>query len=349
MKSEFLQLASKYDEARDCIAGWFCSEKLDGMRVLWDGGVSRGRLKTDIPWANVAKDGRYKLPVFCTGLWTRYGNVIHAPNWWLDYLPKNIMLDGELYIQRNSRQHLFSIIKDIIPNEFNWSIVKYHIFDMPMYTTIFKTRHIKNPNFNILIRESQCNSFRPPDIDEVDTRFETIYYRMQRLFSNNDVIRVVKQIQLPSTTQSAIANIDLMLEEVLNLQGEGLIVKNPSSFYETCRSKNVLKIKPYDDDEAVIIDYTSGKETLLGSKLLGKIGALVVQWKDKTFELSGLTDEERQLTNPQWARDNPGALIPRTIEGVYLSRGTKITFRYRGLSEAGIPQEARFLRKYIEE
>lgn len=349
MKAEFLQLAFKYNAARDCIAGWFYSEKLDGMRVLWDGGVSRGLLKTDIPWANVTKDGRYKSPVFCSGLWTRYGNVIHAPDWWLDNLPKNMMLDGELYISRGTRQQLLAIVKDIIPDEVSWQLVKYHVFDMPSYKTIFKTRHIKNPNFNILIRESHCNAFIPEDFVDQEIRFETLYHRMKRLFNTNEVIRVVDQHVLPSTTQAAESLLELELANIINEKGEGLIVRNPSSYYVTERSKNILKIKPFEDDEAIIVGYISGKETDLGSKLLGKIGALVVCWKDKIFELSGLTDEERLLTNPQWALENPGKLVPSNINGVNLPRNTQITFRYRGLTNDGIPQEARFLRKYVEE
>jgi len=50
-KRYYCQLASKYDEEKHFIGGYYWSEKLDGMRAIWDGGVTRGMLKSDVPWA----------------------------------------------------------------------------------------------------------------------------------------------------------------------------------------------------------------------------------------------------------------------------------------------------------
>ena len=49
--------------------GWLMSEKLDGMRALWDG---QGNL------------------------WSRAGHVVHAPEWFKQKLPGGLVLDGEL-------------------------------------------------------------------------------------------------------------------------------------------------------------------------------------------------------------------------------------------------------------
>src|SRR5205809_6855024 len=97
--SEFLMLAHKYVPERDSerIKGWYCSQKLDGVRAMWDGGVSRGLLASEVPWANVEKDYRYIEENRATGLWSRLGKVIHAPDWFLDQLPLYPM-DGELWI-----------------------------------------------------------------------------------------------------------------------------------------------------------------------------------------------------------------------------------------------------------
>ena len=58
-KNEFLMLAHKYDVNKHHVDGWFISEKLDGMRCMWDGGVTCGLEKTEVPWANCTKDARY--------------------------------------------------------------------------------------------------------------------------------------------------------------------------------------------------------------------------------------------------------------------------------------------------
>jgi hypothetical protein len=60
-KREFLQLAHKLDAKKHGIGGWLYSEKLDGERCFWDGGVSTGLAKSEIPWANTNKDERYVM------------------------------------------------------------------------------------------------------------------------------------------------------------------------------------------------------------------------------------------------------------------------------------------------
>jgi len=115
-KREFLQLAHTYKPEKHGIAGHWTSDKLDGQRCFWDGGVSRGVPKKNVPWANTAKDARYKIQPIATGLWSRYGNVIHAPDAWLDALPR-CFLDGELWSTNLSyRQEISSIIKKLIPD-----------------------------------------------------------------------------------------------------------------------------------------------------------------------------------------------------------------------------------------
>src|SRR4051812_13731200 len=52
-RREFLQLADTYDAEKHDIAGFYISEKLDGTRCFWDGGISRGEPTASVPWANI--------------------------------------------------------------------------------------------------------------------------------------------------------------------------------------------------------------------------------------------------------------------------------------------------------
>jgi len=97
---EFVMLAQVYNPSKHKIGGWFVSTKYDGQRCIWDGGASRGIPKIEVPWANNKKDERYLERPIATGLWSRYGNVIHAPDWFLDGLPTGMLLDGELWSGR---------------------------------------------------------------------------------------------------------------------------------------------------------------------------------------------------------------------------------------------------------
>ncbi|PWN51490.1 hypothetical protein IE53DRAFT_378908 [Violaceomyces palustris] len=54
--------------------GWWVSEKLDGVRAFWDG----------------------------ERLWSRQQLEWNAPSWWKDRLPKDITLDGELWMARGT-------------------------------------------------------------------------------------------------------------------------------------------------------------------------------------------------------------------------------------------------------
>ena len=83
MRREFLQLANKFKVGKHNPAGMWVSEKLDGARVFWDGGITRGMATTSVPWANIwdpKKPGELKKKIkpFATGLWSRYGNPIIA-------------------------------------------------------------------------------------------------------------------------------------------------------------------------------------------------------------------------------------------------------------------------------
>jgi DNA ligase-1 len=45
------------------------------------------------------------------------------------------------------------------------------------------------------------------------------------------------------------------MDKVLKLKGEGLMLKDPESFYEKKRSKKLLKVKKFDDAEAIVIGH----------------------------------------------------------------------------------------------
>ncbi len=64
------------------LAGWWMSEKLDGVRAYWD--------------------GRQFL--------SRQGNVFYAPDWFIEHLPET-PLDGELWLARKSFQRTVSIVR----------------------------------------------------------------------------------------------------------------------------------------------------------------------------------------------------------------------------------------------
>lgn len=345
MRREFLMLANIYNRERSTIGGWYASEKLDGIRALWDGGITRGMFKDEVPWANTLKDSRYQLPQRATGLWTRYGHVIHAPDWFLDNLPRDLLLDGELWCGYRDWQRLTSIVKDLVPS-LAWNKVEYHVFACPTIHSVFCDGEIKNTNykkmFTGIIRwiESR-NYFKKSWPSILDM------YGEQTILSKCNGIKVLTQHKLPYT--DAEKKIDELLSEQTEKGGEGLVLRNPASIWIPKRVNTLLKVKELHDAEGTITGYKSGRETDLGSKLLGMIGAIVVKLDTGiTFDLSGFTDEERMFADVdmrKWAFDNPDCYVPDWCEGLLFKRGERITFRYRELSTDGKPKEARYWRK----
>jgi len=364
-KREFLMLAHTYDPKKHGIAGWWVSEKLDGMRCFWDGGVSRGVPKSEVPWANTTKDYRYTETQIATGLWSRYGNVIHAPDWWLDELP-DMPLDGELY-QKGHRQELMSTLKKIVPDNDAWSRVRYYVFGAPGLDMVFGDGLIENTNFTKTISWVACQMLTSKDLPGAGHPIPIIppmqmrraYIRIGHTLKaiSSQVAVVHKQIELPFSTPDAVKMIERLLTEVTDASGEGLVLRNPNSYWTPTRSYSLLKIKKLDDAEGIVIGCTAGRETDKGSKLLGLMGALILRLDNgRELELSGFTDAERQLVIDSgrrisaytFAMNRPGERMPEFVYPLHFKPGTRITFRYRGLTKDGIPQEARYWRRHDE-
>lgn len=77
------------------------SEKLDGVRGIWNGEI----------------------------LQTRKGNKIQAPKFWLINFPP-FVLDGELWLTHQRFDEISSIVRDLIPNQTEWQNITYQVFDV---------------------------------------------------------------------------------------------------------------------------------------------------------------------------------------------------------------------------
>ena len=102
-------LAESWDNSAE-LAGWWMSEKLDGVRAYWDG----------------------------KQFLSRQGNLYHAPDWFLEGLP-SVPLDGELWIDRKAFQRTVSIVRRQDKSE-HWKSVRYLIFDAPAMISPFEER-----------------------------------------------------------------------------------------------------------------------------------------------------------------------------------------------------------------
>lgn len=327
---EFLMLSQSLDlnETRKYSLGsWFASEKLDGMRAIWLPDT-RGFPVGSLPFANLDKDHTQNPKRAATGLWSRYAKPIWAPEWWLSDFPRHTPLDGELWCGRGSFQKLTSIVKRHDPDE-RWNEVQFCAFDMPSPDHVYLDGKIHNNTFKKNFRGvfDWCKDNLAYDYVVHGYPFEKVY-RLLRMSigTTHPYLKVHAQCQLVWNNAKAVDELKVLLDQVLADGGEGLILRHPQSLWVPKRMNTILKVKPFTDDDAVITGFSMGE-----GRLDGMIGALEVKGtingREQSFKLgTGLSDTERAY--------------PSTLFSV----GTTVTYRYRELTEDGVPREGRFLR-----
>ncbi len=222
------------------------------------------------------------------GYWTgrqlvsRVGNMFVTPPWFTANFPLT-PLDGELWIGRQTFSELSSIVLRQTPDEAAWKRVRYMIFDAPQARGGFE--------------------------DRLD--FARQWFNRHL----NAAVTIVEHEICKDT-----AHLRQKLADIEAQGGEGLILRRPQSPYTAGRSRDILKVKAFEDADAVVIGYRPGK-----GRHEGRLGALLVELPNGVqFAIgTGFKDAER---------DNPPPL------------GSTVKFKHHGFTKAGKPRFASFLR-----
>ena len=213
---------------------------------------------------------------------SRQGNIYHAPTWFTADFPSR-PLDGELWISRNTFQQLVSTVRKQRPNQNEWQQVRYMVFDLPASNAPFTTR---------------------------------LAQLKQLIQQNKPYLKIIEQFRVADHEQ-------LMerLDRVIAAGGEGLMLHRGDSHYRSGRSNDLLKVKRFQDAEAVVVKHHPGR-----GKFSGLLGSIEVKMPSgKQFRIgSGFNQQERQK--------------PPSI-------GSTITYKHFGLTRNGTPRFATFLRK----
>ena len=135
-------------------------------------------------------------------------------------LPRDIALDGELWIGHGKFEETTSIVRSETPDD-RWKRVHYMVFDAPAAKGTFEKR----------------TQFLRATVSE-----------------GNRFVTVVAQERCQGVAQLLAER-----DRVVRQGGEGLMLRQPESAYEAGRSPTLLKVKPYDDAEATVIAHEAGK------------------------------------------------------------------------------------------
>lgn len=212
---------------------------------------------------------------------SRQGNRFAAPPWFVAGFP-TVSLDGELWSKRGDFERISGFARRVKPHE-GWRQLSYRVFDMPATAGGFAQR----------------------------------LQRMQETItaSQNPHLKIVRQWKVDSTEE-----LQQQLQDIVQQGGEGLMLRHKDAPYRGGRSDDLIKLKPFEDAEAVVLGYKDGQ-----GKFVGMLGSIRVRsLAGKVFYIgSGFTNQQR--------------LQPPPI-------GATITFKYNGKTINGIPRFPVFLR-----
>lgn len=222
-------LAKTYERGRVDVAGYWASEKLDGVRSVYVNGV----------------------------FYSRTGKVLNVPTWFVEGMPKGVVLDGELYTMRRDFQRVMSIVTKHVPLEDEWKRITYMVFDVPSMSShpweerlVALERIVKDAGFKHLKRIPHVRIENEGHLDEMMTDFQ-------------------------------------------RMQCEGIMLRSPRSPYEFKRSPHLLKYKQFQDADAIVIghQYGTGKY----ANVLGKLIVQWKDEPHTQFHVgTGFTDHQRK-------------------------------------------------------
>jgi DNA ligase 1 len=206
---------------------------------------------------------------------SRLGNLFHAPGWFQERLP-TVPLDGELWMGRKAFQRTVSVVRRQEGGD-GWREVCFLVFDAPAASGGFEER---------LDFVRRCLDKHRPN-----------YAR------RHDHI-----------VCGGVRHLNEELNRVTALGGEGLMLRQPGSLYEAGRSRTLLKVKRWQDAEALVVGHELG-----AGRHKGRLGALLVETAEGLRFAVGTGFSDKQREEPP-------------------SIGATITFRYQELSDRGVPR-----------
>lgn len=241
------------------------------------------------------------------GAFTRKGEIIHTAPHIVEALKSlfeeypDLVLDGELYnhdyrFKLNNLIRLVRKSKHFTPQilEESKKIVKYYVYDGYGFD-------FKNTGGGVVTEETGC---------------------FQRRIALEELLKHIPYIEVvPHQVAHDEQEVYSIYQEYVDDGYEGAIIRSWNSPYQHSRTDDLLKVKPEDDDEAVIQEIMEGTGNWAGAAKTATI-----KWKGITFDATF----KGKYENLQEVLNNPSDWIGKTV-----------TFLYIGLTGKGVPNSAR--------
>ena len=211
----------------------------------------------------------------------------------------------DMFSRNGKELNNFNHIKDEINKKFDTSTINEAlILDGEVisddFQTLMKQIHRKNSAqnkdaqlflFDMLPLENfKKGIFERPYFLRID-ELKRIY---EEYFDQSRIINIIDSVDVDLDTEEGVTEFKNFNKSSILNGYEGIMIKDPESFYECKRSTTWLKSKPFIEISLEVKDYEEGT-----GRNKGKLGAIIAEGKDenknfKTNVGSGFTDQQRK-------------------------------------------------------
>ena len=318
MAKAFGQLLHHFNGELISVVGSYWSRKLNGHSVIWDGGITRGMKVEDISWTTGT--GR------STGLWSlgrgeSVPKAIQAPAWWLNQLPEEVPLHGELWFN-DQLEVVKQTVSCKVPSLEDWKRLKFMVFAVKPYCLF----------------EGITEEVTGLPYYENNLCMRAYLEKARRDVEENQVLSFVRQTKLNSKQQ-----VQELFQQFRSTNWEGIVfAKLDTAQYFLGRSYNVLKYKPEYEDYARVVGYEAGKT----GRKIGLSAGLIVEytWDSKVISVHGGTDTMIGKT----VRFVVTGLTDLESQPAHLERlypiNSSCHFKFLVVSSHGVPQHTSIYR-----
>ena len=226
-------------------------------------------------------------------LWSRAGNQIRAPAFFTAALPAGMELDGELFLGRGRFQECISITRQHAAGE-KWRSVRFLVFEAPSVAGAYPARIAA-------AAAALAASSAAAAAASGAASYASIH---------------------ASTVCTGLEHLTAELARVEGMGGEGVMLRQPGKPWRSGRTADLLKVKSFNDDEALVVGHEAG-----AGRHVGRLGALTCRMRNGVlFKVgTGFTDAQRAYS----------AAPPI---------GCVITFKFFELTTDKVPRFPTFLR-----
>lgn len=365
------------------LAGWLMSEKMDGQRLFWDGGVTLGMPLSTVPWMNQdwLRIHREHRNTMSSGLWSRYLNPVVCPKAVVSRLPLGVILDLEAWGGRGRFSNVMSVVRRFDATEDDWQgqgrgngvTVRLIAHDIIPGTALFSDRtgergavmrHSFGDMWAAMAQNVRPGIPRAVLLAQHDQGYRFRLRALQALSStcaslkgaagnSSSGFRIVDPWESHSDwgwepvvaeEVKALSDITKKFEEIKWNGGEGVMLQDPKALWVPKRVDSLLKVKATHNLIGRVVGWTPG-----AGKFAGMLGSLIIK-PEIDEDLPPRKRVTQQFQVGTGFDDSERMLVMTPSESQipkFYPEGTMVEIGYMDVTEDHAPREPRFLRIHV--